>query len=340
MQKLHRALRQLAKVTAGDTIIEVLVCLTVLGSGLSISYAVANRVLNGARDAQERTEAVQIAQSQLELVRHDMVSTGGNAFSGAHLFCLNDDGSVVAFTAIATLPPLSSDDFSQYPAACTNIRNLFNMSVGYTSSNDNFYATVRWYRLGGGYDQVQLAYRIHTPPLSTTPSPSGPPPSPPPSLNCPSFSLTISGTGVNRTRYLYYNAARNHLTYTAGVSTPAFDAGCNYYIAVMTEDLVHPEAGHIEPNESLAVRFLRLNNTQIAATGLTCDIKHNASAITTTFNSTFSLSALPQKVELDHYETVTGDRSSDNSLDTYAKIFFSTTPFTGDCLSGTSTPGD
>ncbi|HVS58352.1 MAG TPA: hypothetical protein VHD60_01285 [Candidatus Saccharimonadales bacterium] len=339
MQRSFPAFQDVIKAAAGDTIVEVLISLSVLASALGVSYGIANRALNSSRDAQEHTQAVMIAQAQLEFARQTMVSSNGHAFSGGHLFCFDSSGAVVTFTTISSLPPLDEDNFSHYPPACANINSLYNASVNYNSDNDNFSATVRWYRLGGGRDQVLLIYRIHAPPTGGT-SPSGPPPPPPPSLNCPSFNLTVSGTALNRTRFLYYNAARNHLTYTAGVSTPAFDAGCNYYIAITTEDLVHPEAGHIEPNESLAVRFLRSNNTQIAATGLTCDVRHNATTMTTTFGSTFSLPSLPQKVELDHYETVTGDSSSDNSLDTYAKIFFSTTPFTGDCLSGTSLPGD
>jgi prepilin-type N-terminal cleavage/methylation domain-containing protein len=52
----------------GDTIIEVLIVLAVLGLAIGISYATANRSLLNARQAQENSHATEIAQSQVEQI--------------------------------------------------------------------------------------------------------------------------------------------------------------------------------------------------------------------------------------------------------------------------------
>jgi len=53
----------------GDTIIEVMIVLTILGLALSISFATANTSLQNTRQAQENSEATKYAQSQIEALR-------------------------------------------------------------------------------------------------------------------------------------------------------------------------------------------------------------------------------------------------------------------------------
>lgn len=54
---------------AGDTIIEVLLAMTVIGMVLGASFGIANRSTNLGQDAQERTEALKLAESQIELFK-------------------------------------------------------------------------------------------------------------------------------------------------------------------------------------------------------------------------------------------------------------------------------
>ena len=54
---------------AGDTIVEVMVSLAIISMVLGASYAVANRSLRGVQTAQERVEALQIAQTMIETVK-------------------------------------------------------------------------------------------------------------------------------------------------------------------------------------------------------------------------------------------------------------------------------
>ncbi len=53
----------------GDTIIEVMLAMVVVGMVLGVSYGIANRSVIVGRDAQERTEALKHAETQLELIK-------------------------------------------------------------------------------------------------------------------------------------------------------------------------------------------------------------------------------------------------------------------------------
>lgn len=50
----------------GDTIVEVLLAIAVVGAAMSAAFVSANQSLNGTRLSQERTEAIKIAQGQVD----------------------------------------------------------------------------------------------------------------------------------------------------------------------------------------------------------------------------------------------------------------------------------
>lgn len=54
---------------SGDTIIEVLICMAIVSFSLGISYGIARRSLSQVRVAQERTEALKIAEQQIERIK-------------------------------------------------------------------------------------------------------------------------------------------------------------------------------------------------------------------------------------------------------------------------------
>lgn len=79
----------------GDTIIEVMIVLAVLGLAISIAYATANRSLLNARQAQENSEATRLIQSQLENLRilgadgPTPLTPSTNMFDNTAPFCIN-----------------------------------------------------------------------------------------------------------------------------------------------------------------------------------------------------------------------------------------------------------
>ncbi len=76
----------------GDTIIEVLIAMTVIGLVLAASFGIANRAALTGRSAQDRTEALKLAESQLELLKGHLGQTGfnGPAFSS---FCIDPNAA-------------------------------------------------------------------------------------------------------------------------------------------------------------------------------------------------------------------------------------------------------
>ncbi len=57
----------------GDTIVEVLICLAIMGMVVASSYAIANRSQVGIRNSQERAEATKLAEMQVERVRQGVI---------------------------------------------------------------------------------------------------------------------------------------------------------------------------------------------------------------------------------------------------------------------------
>lgn len=169
----------------GDTIVEVMIVLAVLGSAIGISYATANRSLLNARQAQENAEAARIAQAQVEaLYTPSHITTVGNPnyLYKNRTFCMDSSGNVVAsFPASVngvTQRNIAYDGTApgDYPAACTN--GLYHYSIRYnlkddginyypqnttdSHANDRFTVVVVWDdALGQGKDTVTLNYRIH-----------------------------------------------------------------------------------------------------------------------------------------------------------------------------------
>lgn len=136
----------------GDTIIEVMIVLTVLSLALSISYATASRSLTNARQAQENTEATTIAQSQIERLRHNFKVTDTLSTQyiyrvpSTQTFCINPSG-----------------DVKLIPNAECKIGELYNVSTSYDGGS-TFTVTVIWDDLSGnGQSSVKLSYRLHKP---------------------------------------------------------------------------------------------------------------------------------------------------------------------------------
>lgn len=152
----------------GDTIVEVMIAVAVLGTVIGGVYSVASRSLRNARQAQERSEALKYTESQIEQLKQIAPDNAG-VFAGDSIFCM-DGGKVVEFGE-ATLPNLSEDDFAAYPndsqdgGSCVKDQ-LYHVAIesnpvqGATSGAE-FTVVTRWDRLGGGRDEVKMLYRMY-----------------------------------------------------------------------------------------------------------------------------------------------------------------------------------
>jgi Tfp pilus assembly protein PilV len=158
---------------AGETIIEVMISLAVLGLTLGLSYGIAGRSLRGAQDAQERTGAFQYSQSIIETIK--AYASRDNLNDPDELdpilfplpyddktFCVNT-ASIEAYENEEPSTPADPDD--------SNCRNGIYTSKVTTTRLENLSGgllTVRKYRMtvditweaisGNGTNNVQMIY--------------------------------------------------------------------------------------------------------------------------------------------------------------------------------------
>ncbi len=150
----------------GDTIVEVLIVVMVLSVVFVTSYSLATRSQKTNLQVQEQTQALKLAEGQLESLK---------AFDEASLpaagskFCFNSTGGVVSLSSSTLSPNLDSDNFSSYSASCryvpegvscTSYCYYFGITRG-TGSNSNLYtAIVRWDGVNGRRNEVKLWYKL------------------------------------------------------------------------------------------------------------------------------------------------------------------------------------
>lgn len=156
----------------GDTIIEVLIAITVASAVLGYTYSTMNRNLLATRASQERTEATKLAQGQIELLKS--LRNSGNTEINDGTYCLNGV-TRIAFPGGSTIPATLPDDFTRnYPSECKNIgvsatgsptTGFYNIAIVASKDTKTNIVTcnvyIRWYSVKGqGQDQVVMAYRI------------------------------------------------------------------------------------------------------------------------------------------------------------------------------------
>jgi prepilin-type N-terminal cleavage/methylation domain-containing protein len=145
MTKLHQR---------GDTIVEVLIAITIVSMILGGAYVTSHNSLDATQDAQEHDNALQLAQGQVELLRSDQ--TPGNAiFTATTPFCLANNGS--------TATACTTDSTGSTSAIAS--QNIYKVQVINRTGNNNgpytFTVQTTWPGLQNRVDQVQLMYRVY-----------------------------------------------------------------------------------------------------------------------------------------------------------------------------------
>ena len=157
----------------GDTIVEVLIAITIAAFAIGISYSTAQRSLQQAIAAREHNQALDILENQVADLnyRFQKDSDYNGNFASKSNFCLGDnanpgdpawrlDQSSVTSNSPPATPP--------YNAGCQTVNggaNYFaNISTtgGVGNTNPTLYTiTVRWYRLGGGINKTSIYYKLN-----------------------------------------------------------------------------------------------------------------------------------------------------------------------------------
>lgn len=231
---------------AGDTIVEVMIVLAILGLSFAISYATANRGLQQSRNAEEHSEALGLLNSQVELVRAAYAAQ--QTLPSTYSFCIpnsSDPSTTTPLTSAGhnyTLPqPDSSDsDFANYPSGCVN--SFYHVSITKRTPPTGtgtayFDFMVRWDGLGNlGIQQEELTYRINSIAVTGGQGYTNSPPATSPQYSCNLSVPSLSGLSVNGVT-LTYNASdgatfigASPILWNAPSSTPSspYSAGASY----------------------------------------------------------------------------------------------------------------
>ena len=149
--------KRLRQNTKGDTIVEVLISLAILTMVLGGAYYTANQSFRNDRDAQEHSEALTIAQTQVESLR-----VLGNNLRGNPCIV---NGSPSSNCQVA------SNDTSSFNINCltsapycytVKITDEGSVKVGPATASTlltTYKVNVSWPALSGGTDNVSLYYR-------------------------------------------------------------------------------------------------------------------------------------------------------------------------------------
>jgi Tfp pilus assembly protein PilV len=152
----------------GDTIIEVLVCLAVLGFAMTVAYSISTRNLQVIRQSQERAEALKIAEGQIETLKSLQQSNPTSFRNIANrntVICVRASGSVdFSVGNVFNASNLAGDTFN-YPNDCK--QGLYNIAIVPPNSTTSpaggvFKIYVRWNKFGGGVnEQLSMEYILY-----------------------------------------------------------------------------------------------------------------------------------------------------------------------------------
>lgn len=143
-----RPLRQ-----SGDTIVEVLIVLAVLGFAIGIAYSTANRSLKQARSAQENGEVTEMLQGQIEAIR--VMAPNAKADPAQNVlqagpYCIRSSAPDAVTKKITSKVQLTSAPVGPSdPPACTyGTDNRYSIAIRYNT-------TARVFTLVGSWDDVE-----------------------------------------------------------------------------------------------------------------------------------------------------------------------------------------
>lgn len=152
---------------AGDTIVEVLIAVAIVGAVLAGAFTVSQKSVLAVRNSQEQSEMLQILQGQVELVRALALTTAtpntGVFATSPRYYCINTTTRQRLNQPLLgnALPQQDNDTFTNYDNGCKfGDEQRYHVAVTYNAGTKIFTFTGRWDRIGGGKNQVRLVYRI------------------------------------------------------------------------------------------------------------------------------------------------------------------------------------
>ena len=130
----------------GETIVEVLIVMMVLGSVLTGAFVITGKATNGDQASQERSEASAYGQGQLERLKSLLASdTGANP---AGNFCMDE----------STNRPVNVID-TTVGGCLETVHSRYAGYLVHDTITDSYSETIVWDGADGGRDTVVLRYK-------------------------------------------------------------------------------------------------------------------------------------------------------------------------------------
>jgi type II secretory pathway pseudopilin PulG len=158
----------------GDTIVEVMVVLAILGLAIGISFATANRSLLNTNQAEENSQATDYAQSQVEDLRYlaptsssanPSENPGSNIFNPSTTFCITSPTVANPITTTKANCVFGAQKYQVVVYNCDRYNageDSNNPCAGTAAASDTFIVVATWPNiLGQGTDSATLSYRVH-----------------------------------------------------------------------------------------------------------------------------------------------------------------------------------
>ena len=145
----------------GDTIVEVLFALAVLGAVLGSAYVVVSRNVITNRASQERLQAVKVAESQFEKLKIKVASD--DTMYDRTGFCLSNANNVVLNTVPECRMDAAGDATTDHPQYRVTIsRHAYLPFGGNPRAGTRFKINVTWMNVRGtGDDTLDYFYEAY-----------------------------------------------------------------------------------------------------------------------------------------------------------------------------------
>ncbi len=136
----------------GDTIVEVLISLTVVSMVLGGAYVTTNKSLVATRSAQEHASALKLAETQVEQLKGLVATNPSAVFTAASPFCIYNQTTIVAANNANCVQDAGGAPTTNEPA--------FHLSIA--RSGNDFTIQDTWTDVSGNTtDSLQISYRIY-----------------------------------------------------------------------------------------------------------------------------------------------------------------------------------
>jgi len=139
------------KVSRGDTIVEVILATALIAAAIGLAYSMSNRNLSNGVSAGQRSQALSLAQSQIERIKNAYLINSPvlASYKIDRPFCILDDGS--------------EEDVSRLNSKCANFGSSpYSVTINYNGSTLIFTTDVSWSSNSNnsGQDQLTLYYKL------------------------------------------------------------------------------------------------------------------------------------------------------------------------------------